>query len=85
MILDFQQKSNIFNDYFANQCKLNYTNSTLPPITMKTEAILSTIRPTKQKISEIIRGLNSNKAHGHDGISVTMLKISALSVVKPLN
>ena len=52
---------------------------------MRTEALLSTIRPTEQQIFKIIRGLNSNKAHGHDGISVTMLKISAPSVVKPLN
>ena len=29
--------------------------------------------------------MNSNKAHGHDGISIRMLKICGSSVIKPLS
>ena len=29
--------------------------------------------------------MNSNKAHGHDGISIRMLKICGPSVIKPLS
>ena len=36
------------------------------------------------KILEVIESLDSNKAHGHDSISVTMLKVSCPSIIKPL-
>ena len=32
-----------------------------------------------------IQRLNSNKAHGHDGISIRMLKLYGPSVIKPLS
>ena len=35
-------------------------------------------------IIEIIRTLNPNKAHGHDGISIRMILLSGESIVKPL-
>ena len=35
-------------------------------------------------IAEIIRNLDLNKAHGHDNISIRMLKICASSIYKPL-
>ena len=34
---------------------------------------------------KLIQGLNSNKARGHDGISIRMLKISKTLVIKPLS
>ena len=38
-----------------------------------------------KKILKLIQGLNSNKAHGNDGISIRMLKICGPSVIKPLS
>ena len=35
-------------------------------------------------ITSIIRNLNPNKAHGHDGISIRMVQLSCASIVKPL-
>ena len=32
VISDFQQRSNIFNDLFPQQCKLTYTSGTLSPL-----------------------------------------------------
>ena len=36
-------------------------------------------------IIRIIRSLNINKAHGHDDISIRMLKICDLAIIKPLS
>ena len=39
---------------------------------------------SEEKILKIIRNLNSNKAHGWDGISVRMIKICDESLIVPL-
>ena len=83
-ISDFWQKTNIFNDYFCNQCSLNYTSSTLPPLRLNTVSLLFNINTSEEKISRIILSLSSKKAHGCDGISI-ILKICAPVVAKPLN
>ena len=85
IISDFQQKSNIFNDYFSMQCSLNHTSSTLPSLNLKTHSFLQNIYSSEEKISAIILSLNSKKAHGYDGISINMLKMCAPLVAKPLN
>ena len=36
-------------------------------------------------IAKIIQNLNSNKAHGHDNISIWMLKICDDTICKPLD
>ena len=38
----------------------------------------------KGEILKIIRALNMNKAHGHDDISIRMIKICDESLLKPL-
>ena len=38
---------------------------------------------TEKDIKKVIQNLHSNKAHGHDMISIRMLKICGKSVVKP--
>ena len=66
---------------------LTYTKqSTFPSIqTFETSRRLSTVDIDSKKILKLIQGLNSNKAHGHDGISIRMLKICGPSVIKPLS
>ena len=39
---------------------------------------------SKDEITKIIRSLDPNKAHGHDGTSIRMLKLCASSISKPL-
>ena len=51
---------------------------------MKTSESLSTIRFTSDDILNIIRNLDLNKAHGHDMISIRMVKLCDISLCKPL-
>ena len=37
------------------------------------------------KISKLINGLNSQKVHGHDGISILMVTLCNLDITKPLS
>ena len=46
--------------------------------------MLSHVSVTKEQIINIINNLSSNKAHGYDGISVSMLKLCAAEVASPL-
>ena len=49
-------------------------NSTLPSVqTFRTSNRLSTVDTDSKKILKLIQGLNSNKAYGHDSISIRML------------
>ena len=41
---------------------------------------LSTVKLSAKDIGKIIQNLNSNKAHGHDNISICMLKIYGDSI-----
>ena len=86
---DLREKANIFNDFFATQCKpySMYTlNSVLPStISFKTQSRLSSINFEKEDILKIIRNLNVNKAHANDNISITMLKICDSVLVDPLS
>ena len=84
-IIDFRRKAEIFNTVFAKQYSLINTSSVLPTnLTMKTRESLSTIRFTIDVILKIIRNLDPNKAHGHDVISIRMVKLCDASLCKPL-
>ena len=37
------------------------------------------------KISRLINGLNLHKAHGHDGVSIRMVKLCNLTITKPMS
>ena len=50
----------------------------------RTENRLSTIIFKDEDYLKIIKSLNVNKAHGHDGISIRLLQIYRAEVVKPL-
>ena len=83
-ISNFKRKAEIFNQYFANQCKINDNRSFLPPFSPNTNASLSRVSINKDQIIRIINNFNSNKAHGCDGISVSMLKLCAAEVATHL-
>ena len=57
----------------------------LPSVLFKrTENVISSIDFGSDDIAKIIQKLDPNKAHGHDMISIRMLKICANSIYKPL-
>ena len=84
-ITDFKEKAELFNSFFSNQCSLLKNCSKLPTnLRYVTVKRLRTINFTTDNIEKIILSLNPNKAHGHDNISIRMLKICGNTICKPL-
>ena len=80
-VCNFKEKSKIFNNHFAQQCSVINKNSTVPErILNQTDASLAKIVFTTDDIANIIKNLDSNKSHGHNDISIRMLKICGLSI-----
>ena len=83
---DFTKKGNLFNDFFATQCTPLTNSSVLPSkISFKIHLRLNSFSFEKEDILKIIRNLNVNKAHGHDDISIQMLKICNSEVLESLS
>ena len=69
----------------ANQCSINDNGSVSPNFILKNNVVISQVSVRKYRVLiDIINSLNSNKAQGYDGISVSMLKLCAVEVVTPL-
>ena len=80
----FKERPEIFNNFFTKQCSLINTNSDLPSVLLtETDKLLSTIHFTSDETLKIIKNLYPNKAHGHDMISIWILKICDASICKP--
>ena len=76
----------MLNDFFSKQCSTIVNNSSLPTnVTFEIEKRLSTFDFSTGNILKFIKALNPNKAHGHDGISIRMIKLCAFSISKPLH
>ena len=56
----------------------------LPNLMFLTQSKLDSLDLNKDEILKIIRALNIHKAHGHDDISIRMIKICDKSLLKPL-
>ena len=85
LITESEAKANIFNKYFASQCTAINNNSVLPStLNHLTDDKLSSFNISSEVIFQLIKNLDPNKAHGHDEISVKMLKLYAPSICKPL-
>ena len=75
-VTDIQIKANIFNNFFAEQCTPLKNSSALPPNQMfLTQSRLNCID---------FNGDEIHKTHGHDDVSIRMIKICDKSLVKPL-
>ena len=84
-ISDFNEKAELFNSFFSNQCSLLKNCSKLPTnLRYVTDKRLRTINFTTDNIEKIIVSLNPSKAHCHDNISIRMLKICGNTICKPL-
>ena len=83
LVSDFKEKANRLNDFFSRQCtKLNNV-SECPSLYTNTRR--SWVAFDDPDIIKIIRALNINKVHGHDDISIRMVKICDSALVKPLS
>ena len=84
-IVDSKEKSEIFNTLLPEQCSLIPNKSVLPSeLPLLTENSLANCHFSKNDILQIIRNLDSNKAHGHNMISIRTLKLCGDSICKPL-
>ena len=85
ILQDSRKKRNSSIHFFANQCSLVDNNSQFPwTLSYKTNERLYWIKITDDDILKIIAKLDPNKAHGHDKMSIRMIKICSTSICKPL-
>ena len=85
LVTHVREKAEIFNSYFARQCSLINSDSSLScEVIKKASNSLYSVRFSTEDILQIINNLDSNKARGHDEISIRMLKICGSSVCRPL-
>ena len=67
------------------QCSLISNSSELPlNLRYTTEKRLNILNFSSNDIEKIIQNLDPNKAHGHDKISIRIIKICSKSICKPL-
>ena len=84
-VTDIQTKANIFNKFFAYQCAPLKNGSVLPKNQIfLTQSRICTLAFNEEELMKIIRNLKVHKAHGHDDISIRMVKICDKSILKPL-
>ena len=83
---DFLKKLITLISFFVSKCTPLSNSSSLPSsLDLETEARLTSINFSDNDILKIIRSLDINKAHGHDDISVRLVKICDDSIKKPLS
>ena len=83
-VTNFQTKADIFNEPFVQQCSLNQNNSALPCFISRCNTVMENIDIDPSTVLKIIRCLDSNKAHGWDSLSISMIKICDAEIVPPL-
>ena len=84
-VTDFQKKANIFNSLFSRQGILVSNNSVLSrEFTYMAEEDIQSVTFSESDVIKIIKALDVNKAHGHDNISVRIIKLCTNSVAHPL-
>ena len=86
LVTNFNEKANNFNEYFSNQFSVIHNSSKLPIDQAPYTTSLSNSLDIKESdILNILKSLDANKAHGHNNMSIRMLKLSQKSILKPLN
>ena len=85
-IINFRQKSKIFNSHFSKQCTPLINNNKIPSeCPRKSNESLSSITFEINGIGKIIKNLDPNKSHDHDMLTIRMVKLCGESVYKRLN
>ena len=72
------------NKLFVQQCSLNQNNSAFPRFVSRYNTVLENTEIDPSKVLKIVRSLDSNKAHGWDSLSISMIKIRIAEIVIPL-
>ena len=83
-ITNLCEKVTLFNTFFADQCTPINNSSTLPQFEYKVTSNIDDVSFSEHEILSIIRSLNSNKAHGWDGISIRIIKMCDETIALPL-
>ena len=83
-VTNCKEKAALFNNYFSLQCTPFMNNSVLPTMTFRTNSKINSFEITLNEISDIITGLDINKAHGPDNISVNMIQLCGQHLCIPL-
>ena len=77
-ISNFKTKANYFNRFFNQQCTAISTDSSIPSsVNLATNETVTKINFDEKLISKLILTLNPNKTHGHDGLSIPMLRMDS--------
>ena len=70
--------------FFCKQCTPVTNHSTLPTLLETPNEILSSLEIIASDIGKFIKALKLNKAHGHNEISIRMLKLCESAITEPL-
>jgi hypothetical protein len=87
MITTSIDKAECLNSYFAvqqTQPPLRF-NQQLGPINFLTESRIEVIKTTREEVLKILKGLDTGKASGPDGVSNRLLKETSLAISEPLS
>ena len=83
IVTDITTKANIFNKFFAEQyTPLKNESVLLSSQVFLTKERLCSLDFNNYEIFKLIRSLNVHKAHGHDDISIRIIKICDKFLVK---
>ena len=83
-VTNLKEEAKLFNSFFAKQCSIIDNGSEIPSfLHPKTDKSLPNILFTEEDTEKVIQSLDPNKVHGHDMISIRMLKICSKSIIKP--
>ena len=83
-VTKLQTKADILNEYFVQQCSTIVNSSTLPNFQPTYNTLLQSLDIDREKVTKLIRALDTTKAHWCDDISISMIKICDTSIVEPL-
>ena len=70
--------------FFCKQCTPVANDSTLTTLLETPNETLPSLQIIASDIRKIIKALKVNKAHGHDEISIRMLKICESAITEPI-
>ena len=75
--MDFREKAELCNSFFANQCSFVRNSSVLPTdFELFTDKSLPNIPFAGNDIGRITSGLDPNKAHGHNMTSIRTFSLT---------
>ena len=84
LLSDFEQKANLFNNYFVSQCTPIKNCSKRTKFSYRTERILTSFDINDDDILPVIKNVNVDKAHGWDQLSIRMKKACGDVITFPL-